>query len=88
MLSGRLLCTVKGIIQNRVHNLLARVIFSRQNESRVKNNVPYLEGQFVGGGQLEMLIANLRCFCITYNQFFFNICGWAFIRVSILGKYA
>ena len=56
MLSGGLLCTVKGIIQNRVHDLLARVIISRQNESRVKNNVPYLEGQFVGGGQLEMLI--------------------------------
>ena len=24
------------------------------NERRVKNNVPYLEGQFVGGGQLEI----------------------------------
>ena len=33
-----------------VHNLLARVGISGQNESGVKNNVPYLEGQFVGGG--------------------------------------
>ena len=25
-----------------------------QNESRVKNNVPYLEGQFLGGGRLKI----------------------------------
>ena len=41
-------------MQYGVHNLLSRVGISRQNESRVKNNVPYLEGQFVGGGRLEI----------------------------------
>ena len=33
--------------------LLASVGIFALNESRVKNNVPYLEGQFVGGGRLE-----------------------------------
>ena len=50
---------------------------------RVKNNVPYLEGQFVGGGQLE---TNSRWFCIMQDRFFFNIREWAFIRGQILGN--
>ena len=49
-------CIVQGITQYGVHNLLARVgtCISRQNESWFKNNVPNLEGQFVGGGRLEI----------------------------------
>ena len=45
----------------------------------VKNNVPYLEGQLVGGGGLE-----IRCLMFRHNTglIFFNICGWAFIRGS------
>ena len=44
----------------QVQNFLASVGISgqnestEQNESRIKNNVPYLERQFVGGGQLEV----------------------------------
>ena len=39
-------------MQYGVHNLQARVGIFGQNERRVKNNEPYLEGQVVGGRQL------------------------------------
>ena len=76
----------QGITQYGVHNLLAMVGYF----PRVKNNVRYLERQFLGGGQL---ITNSRCFCIMQDRFFFlffvcffsNIRGWAFISGLILG---
>ena len=58
---------------------------SGQNESRVKNDVPYLEGQFDGGGRLE-IAANNKFEMFLHNLgpiLFFNICGWAFVRGSI-----
>ena len=42
-------CPGHNTVYNRVHNLLAKVGISGQNESRVKNNVTYLEEKIVGG---------------------------------------
>ena len=47
-------CPGHNTVYNRVHNLLAKVGISGQNESRVKNNVTYLEEKIVGGRWLEI----------------------------------
>ena len=40
---------------------------------RVKNNVPYLEGQFAANNKFKMFLHNA-------GPIFFNISGWAFLE--------
>ena len=67
-----------------------RVGISRQNESWVKNNVPYLEGQFVGGGRLEFAANNkLEMFLYNVGLGFFSIfVGGPLLEAQCFWKFA
>ena len=51
-----------GHITVQGSQLASKGRISRQNESRLKNNVPCSEGQFVGGAQMEICLKNQHFF--------------------------
>ena len=77
--SGLSVPLVQGITQYGVHNLLERVGISLG----LKTMYLIKRRQTTRN---SLLITNSRCFCITQDQFFFNIPEWAFIRGSIFGE--